>query len=102
LKNFDDFEDGYEEVEDEDWNPGSKLSREERKKKSQEKWEESKKDWKELTEEFYENKLEGKWVQKGPYLYKKDAKLEFATYIGNDYVLTGIDENGQPMLKKKH
>lgn len=98
MKEFDD----YEVVEDEEWEEGSKLSREERKAKSQEKWEESKRDWKELTEEVYENKLEGKWVQKGPYLYKTDAKLEFATYVGNDYMLTGVDENGQPVLVKKN
>ena len=98
LKDFDD----YEVIEDEEGKEGSKLSREERKQKAQEKWEESKRDWKELTEEVFENKLEGRWVQKGPYLYKKDAKLEFATYVGNDYMLTGVDENGQPVLVKKH
>lgn len=92
----------YEEVEDEDWEPGTKLTREEKKVKAGEKWEQSKKDWIELTEEVYENKLEGRWVQKGPYLYKKDAKIEFATYIGNDYLLVGVDEKGQPMLEKRH
>lgn len=98
MKDFDD----YEEVEDEEWVEGSHLSKEQRKAKSLEKWEQSKRDWTELTEEVFENKLEGTWVQKGPYLYKKDAKLEFATYIGNDYVLVGIDDKGQPMLEKKH
>jgi len=97
-----DFEEEYEEIEDNDWDSGSKLSKEEKRKLSQKKWEESKKDWAELTAEPFENTLEGKWVQKGPYLYKKDAKLEFATYVGNDYMLTGVDENGQPVLVKKH
>lgn len=91
----------YEEV-DEEWEPSLKLTKEEKKAKAAEKWEQSKKDWAELTEEVYENKLEGRWVQKGPYLYKKDAKLEFATYIGNDYILVGVDAKGQPMLEKRH
>jgi hypothetical protein len=87
---------------EEEWEERPKLSKEEIKKRASEKWEQSKKDWTELTEEVYENTIEGKWVQKGPYLYKKDAKLEFATYIGNDYMLTGVDENGKPVLKKKY
>lgn len=98
LKDFDNFE----EIEDEDWEDTPKISKEERKARASKKWEESKREWAELTEEVFENKLEGKWVQKGPYLYKKDGKLEFATYIGNDYVLTGVDEKGQPMLDKKY
>lgn len=92
----------YEEVEDEDWAERDGLSKEERRAKAAEKWEESKKDWAELTEEVFENKLEGTWIQKGPYIYKKDAKLEFATYVGNDYELTGIDDKGQPVLRKKY
>lgn len=98
MKDFDNFE----EIEDEDWEDAPKISKEERKARASKKWEESKREWTELTEEVFENKLEGKWVQKGPYLYKKDGKLEFATYIGNDYVLTGVDEKGQPMLDKKY
>jgi len=94
----------YEIVEDGDWEERPKSSKEERKQAVSERWEQSKKDWAELAkEEVFENSLAGKWVQRGPYLYKKDAKLEFATYIGNDYMLTGVDESGKPVLiNKKH
>lgn len=37
--------------------------------------------------------------QHGPYLVCKSCELEHAIFIGIDKLLTGFDENGQPIIK---
>jgi hypothetical protein len=39
------------------------------------------------------------WRQQGPYIICKSCELEHATYIGMDYLMTGIGEDGFPLLK---
>lgn len=96
------MENELEAIEDNDWED-RKSTRSERKQKAEKDWEETKKGWQELTDlEEFKNTVEGKWVQRGPYLINRNAKLEFASYIGMDYVLVGIDANGKPMLEKRH
>jgi len=57
-------------------------------------------EWKKLDEvEQFENSIKGKWVQKGPYIINPSGKLNYAVYIGTEKRLTGIDENGKPILE---
>ena len=94
-------EDRFVEVKDDDW-ASSGSTKEERKRIANENWEKGKADWQELKEERYENTLEGKWVQRGPYLINRSAKIEYGVYIGLGKRLTGIDENGKPVLEDTH
>ncbi|MFA5443148.1 MAG: hypothetical protein WC286_04680 [Bacilli bacterium] len=41
------------------------------------------------------------WRQRGPYCVCTSCELEHAIYVGMDKLLIGIDEEGQPILKKK-
>lgn len=41
------------------------------------------------------------WRQYGPYLICKVCQLEHAVYVGMENVLIGLEENGQPILKKR-
>ena len=60
----------------------------------------NKSSWKKLEEvEKFENKLEGKWRQKGPYLVNTSGKLDYGVYIGMNKKLVGIDEKGKPILQ---
>lgn len=95
------MENEFEEVENETWED-RQITKEDRKKASDDKWLEEKESWQKLDNvEEFKNEAVGKWVQRGPYLVNKSAKLEFATYIGMDHVLVGIDAEGKPMLKKR-
>jgi len=95
------MENEFEEVTDEVWED-RKSSKEDRKKSAEEKWQKDKENWQELKEvEEYKNDISGNWVQRGPYLVNKSAKLNFGTYIGMDHVLVGIDAEGKPMLNKR-
>jgi hypothetical protein len=40
------------------------------------------------------------WLQQGPYLVCRTCDLTHATFIGVSRTLTGIDKDGQPILKK--
>jgi len=42
------------------------------------------------------------WRQQGPYLVCKSCEISHSTYIGMDKVMVGIDEKGQPLLKKRN
>ena len=41
------------------------------------------------------------WRQRGPYLMCKSCDLEHGTYIGIEKIMTGIDENGKPIIKTR-
>lgn len=41
------------------------------------------------------------WRQQGPYLICKTCDLEHATYIGMEYLMVGLSDNGMPILKKR-
>lgn len=41
------------------------------------------------------------WRQQGPYLMCKSCEITHGVYIGMDKVLTGFDEENQPILKKR-
>lgn len=41
------------------------------------------------------------WRQRGPYAVCTSCELEHAIYVGMDKLLIGIDEQGQPILKRK-
>lgn len=41
------------------------------------------------------------WRQRGPYCICTSCELEHAIYLGMDKLLIGIDEKGQPIVKKK-
>ena len=56
--------------------------------------------WKKLDKvEKFENKISGKWKQKGPYIINTSGKLDYAIKIGVDKHLVGIDEDGAPILE---
>lgn len=60
-----------------------------------------KSEWKKLDEIVdFKLSLEGKWVQKGPYIINTAGELDFAIYVGNDKKLIGLDDSGRPILKK--
>jgi len=40
------------------------------------------------------------WRQKGPYLVCKSCELEHAIWIGMKKQMVGINDKGQPILKK--
>jgi hypothetical protein len=95
------MENEFEQVEDKDWED-RKSTKESRKEESEKAWQEDKENWQKLDNvEEFNNTLGGKWVQRGPYLVNKSSKLEYATYIGMDHILVGIDADGKPMLKKR-
>ena len=95
------MENEFEEVTDEPWED-RRSSKEDRKREADEAWKKDKESWQELKEvEEYKNDISGDWVQRGPYLVNKSAKLNFATYIGMDHILVGIDAEGKPVLKKR-
>lgn len=39
--------------------------------------------------------------QQGPYLVCKSCEIQHAIFIGMEKVMVGVDEKGQPILKKK-
>lgn len=41
------------------------------------------------------------WRQQGPYLVCRSCELEHATYIGMEYIMKGITEDGQPILERR-
>ena len=41
------------------------------------------------------------WRQQGPYLVCKGCEIEHAVYIGMAKVLTGLEEDGTPILKPR-
>lgn len=41
------------------------------------------------------------WKQKGVYLVCKSCEIQHATYIGVEKIMVGINEKGQPILKKR-
>jgi len=41
------------------------------------------------------------WRQQGPYLLCKSCDLSHAVYIGMEKILVGLNEKGQPILKKR-
>ena len=95
------MENEFEQVNDEVWED-RKSSKEDRRAKAEEDWQKEKGNWQKLQEvEEFKNDISGDWVQRGPYLVNKSAKLNFATYIGMDHILVGIDAEGKPVLKKR-
>lgn len=41
------------------------------------------------------------WRQRGPFLVCKSCEIEHATYIGPDRLMVGLNDQGQPILKKR-
>lgn len=41
------------------------------------------------------------WRQRGPYLVCKSCDLEHAAYIGPEKLMVGLNDRGQPILKKR-
>jgi len=41
------------------------------------------------------------WRQQGPYVVCKSCELQHAVWIGMDKIMVGINEKGQPILKKR-
>lgn len=41
------------------------------------------------------------WRQRGPYLICYGCELQHAVYIGIENMLTGFDQKGNPIIKKK-
>lgn len=42
------------------------------------------------------------WRQKGYFLECKSCDLTHGLYIGPDKIMVGLDEKGQPLLKKRY
>lgn len=40
------------------------------------------------------------WRQQGPYLICKSCEIQHGVFIGVNKQMKGIDENGQPIIKK--
>ena len=60
----------------------------------------NKRSWKKLDKiEKFENTLEGKWVQKGPYIVNTGSKMDYGLFIGIDKRLMGVDESGKPIIE---
>jgi hypothetical protein len=69
--------------------------------------------WKMQNEELYEDldfnkptfefnpKGNHEWRQQGPYIICKSCELEHASWIGMERILIGINEKGQPILKRR-
>ena len=41
------------------------------------------------------------WRQQGPYVICKSCELQHAVFIGMDKMLVGLNDKGQPILKKR-
>ncbi len=41
------------------------------------------------------------WSQRGPYLICKSCDLEHASWIGMQLIMTGLTEDGKPILSKR-
>lgn len=41
------------------------------------------------------------WRQRGPYLVCTSCEIEHATYIGNNKLMIGLNDKGQPILKAR-
>jgi len=41
------------------------------------------------------------WRQKGYYIVCMSCELQHAAFIGPDKIMVGVDEKGQPILKKR-
>lgn len=41
------------------------------------------------------------WRQQGPYLVCKSCDMDHATYIGMGQIMTGVKEDGAPILIKR-
>lgn len=76
------------------------MTKKNKEKKKVEPFDKSK--WKKLEDvEKFENTLEGKWVQRGPYIVNTGSKLDYGIYIGVNRKLVGVDENGRPIIESK-
>ena len=42
------------------------------------------------------------WRQQGPYVVCRSCGLDHATYIGMEKIMTGINEQGLPILAKRN
>lgn len=55
--------------------------------------------WKKLDQvEHFDNSIYGDWVQKGPYIINRSAKLTYAVFVGINKKLIGVDSEGKPIL----
>lgn len=43
-----------------------------------------------------------RWVQKGPYIECQSCPFKHGSYIGNEAMLAGYDDEGFPRFLKKH
>ena len=41
------------------------------------------------------------WKQQGPYVICKSCEIEHAVFIGMDKLLTGLDQEGKPILRAR-
>jgi hypothetical protein len=41
------------------------------------------------------------WIQQGPYLVCKSCEIEHATYIGMGKIMVGLNDQGQPLFKRR-
>jgi hypothetical protein len=41
------------------------------------------------------------WRQQGPYILCKSCELEHAVFVGIEQMMTGISEDGMPILKSR-
>lgn len=41
------------------------------------------------------------WRQQGPYLVCKSCEVQHAAYVGTEKILTGLNDEGQPIFKKR-
>lgn len=42
-----------------------------------------------------------KWVQQGPYLICMSCEIKHAQFVGMNKIMTGIKEDGTPILEKR-
>lgn len=42
------------------------------------------------------------WRQQGPYLVCKSCEIEHASYIGMERLMTGVQDDGTPILKVRN
>lgn len=47
------------------------------------------------------NKQTHEWRQFGPEIRCMSCPIQHGSFIGNDHVLTGVDENGKPQFAKR-
>lgn len=54
----------------------------------------------EIENQIQEGLLGHQWVQRGVYLVCKSCPIEHGIYIGVDYQLIGLNDDGTPKLKR--